>query len=1260
MFIWEEKISLPWLPVRISKLWESPRLPAVPCPGSDDRMPVCAAAGGHPPECPVSRMPMEGQDETPGHVPAQEGDALRVNQLHNSNNNASPGGWLGRKGSRSLSPFGPRAPAGARRNLSYLERVVLELVESERTYVEDLRSIVMDYLGKIIDTEELLLRPEQVSALFGNIEDLYELNSELLQDLDSCNSDPVAVARCFVDRSQDFDIYTQYCNNYPNSVAALTECMRNKHQAKFFRERQEQIGHMLPLGSYLLKPVQRILKYHLLLQEIAKHFDLEEAGYEVVEEAIDTMTCVAWYINDMKRRHEHAVRLQEIQSLLLNWKGPDLTTFGELVLEGTFRVSRVRNERTFFLFDRTLLITKRRGDHFICKSHIPCSSLMLIESTRDSLCFSVTHYKHSKQQYSIQAKSVEEKRVWTHHIKRLILENHHAIIPQKAKEAILEMDSSHPARYRYSPERLKKAKSCQPLDEVPPQARQGRRQSEPFHLRRRREQLPDGLRGSVGLGRAGRRKSEPAKQIVKQLGEKAGLKGKGTKGSQEPGSPENCHSAETASAILEAAPELSELNKEERPEEPPEVTRTPKPALLAQQREMEQERSLAMAENTEDLKPLSSEEEEEEEEEEEARARSILPPSVLDHASLIAEMFTSSFSRRSSLALEEGRPGGFLTPRLVSRSSSVLSLEGSEKGQGRSSAANSQGRVSPPGSARSGAASPGPAEPERTPCHRKESMLSQRDRLLLDKIKSYYECAEHRDAGFSIRRRESLSYIPKGLVRNSVCRLNSLPRPEQHADARRGAGGMGSGGRTAAWVLAGGPTAGPGAEPSAPVTEEEFRPPAEMVKVWEGMEQLSAGQPCPEGGSGEGTAGGGAAAWPLGRSQENGLDLHEPLLIPEDEELSAIAEESAGPSPESRSPTERAGPARLAGQLQRLAQQLGHPAKPPPRVPPLSEAELSECLKNKVYQLARQYSLRIRSRQPAGHRRFAELEELRSCAAPPPRDGHQEVKRNTGPRKPALSLAAFEQVVLPEYSPRTPLSAATSSQDKSPKHFSFSPSYPTSPGTGALPGPSSCSPLSPIMAETFPWPDVRELRSRYSIGTIFPSPRRAPPVNRSQSAPEKMVAELPGGAPGQEGWRGLEQSPGRGWRPEESPDTSARQRQRNQSAGSLHITAEAMLGDQRIIVLEKVPCGGEPPAPEEPPDAASYVQIRSPTSRERISLKAVAERCKAYQESDEYRRREEGPAPEPSRAAGWEQAATGQHGRVRNLREKFQTLNSAN
>lgn len=62
--------------------------------------------------------------------------------------------------------------------------------------------------------------------------------------------------------------------------------------------------------------------------------------------------------------------LQEIQSLLTNWKGPDLTSYGELVLEGTFRIQRAKNERTLFLFDKLLLITKKRDEMFVYKAHI--------------------------------------------------------------------------------------------------------------------------------------------------------------------------------------------------------------------------------------------------------------------------------------------------------------------------------------------------------------------------------------------------------------------------------------------------------------------------------------------------------------------------------------------------------------------------------------------------------------------------------------------------------------------------------------------------------------------------------------------------------------------------------------------------------------------------------------------------------------------------------------------------------------------------
>ncbi|XP_026939251.1 pleckstrin homology domain-containing family G member 1 isoform X6 [Sagmatias obliquidens] len=200
--------------------------------------------------------------------------------------------------------------------LLYVDRVVQEILETERTYVQDLKSIVEDYLECIRDQMKLPLGAEERSALFGNIRDIYHFNSELLQDLENCENDPVAIAECFVSKSEEFHIYTQYCTNYPRSVAVLTECMRNKMLAKFFRERQETLKHSLPLGSYLLKPVQRILKYHLLLHEIENHLDKDTEGYDVVLDAIDTMQRVAWHINDMKRKHEHAVRLQAKQAIL--------------------------------------------------------------------------------------------------------------------------------------------------------------------------------------------------------------------------------------------------------------------------------------------------------------------------------------------------------------------------------------------------------------------------------------------------------------------------------------------------------------------------------------------------------------------------------------------------------------------------------------------------------------------------------------------------------------------------------------------------------------------------------------------------------------------------------------------------------------------------------------------------------------------------------------------------------------------------------
>ncbi|XP_030878350.1 pleckstrin homology domain-containing family G member 3 isoform X4 [Leptonychotes weddellii] len=1181
---------------------------------------------------------------------------------------SSSSGWLSVRG--PLSPFGSRAPAAPAHKLSYRGRVVREIVETERMYVQDLRSIVEDYLLKIIDTPGLL-KPEQVSALFGNIENIYALNSQLLRDLDSCNGDPVAVASCFVERSQEFDIYTQYCNNYPNSVAALTECMRDKQQAKFFRDRQELLQHSLPLGSYLLKPVQRILKYHLLLQEIAKHFDEEEDGFEVVEDAIDTMTCVAWYINDMKRRHEHAVRLQEIQSLLINWKGPDLTIYGELVLEGTFRVHRVRNERTFFLFDKALLITKKRGDHFVYKGHIPCSSLMLIESTRDSLCFTVTHYKHSKQQYNIQAKTAEEKRSWTHHIKRLILENHHTTIPQKAKEAILEMDSYYPSRYRCSPERLKKAWSSQ--DEVSTHARQGRRQSEPGRSSFIRATLPSRQRGFMEPGLNGRRRSEPTRHLLRQLSEKASaaeMKEKGHRESEGPKSRRRSSgrsptSAEKRVSFESTSSSLPEVEPDPEPEVEQEVfaamevpsteevpSDTQSPEVREAQLDAHQELlgldspgdmvDFVVAESTEDLKALSSEEEDEDMGATQ-ETESLLPPSVLDQASIIAERFVSSFSRRSSLALEDSKASGFGTPRLMSRSSSVLSLEGSEKGStwlgSTTDALSSQpppemdstaGVAAESGPSVNGTEPPSPgcpAEPDRSSCKKKESTLSTRDRLLLDKIKSYYENAEHHDAGFSIRRRESLSYIPKGLVRNSVSRFNSLPRPDPEPLAPLGHKRQ-VGSRPPSWALFDlpGPGQASAGEP-APITDAEFRPSSEIVKIWEGME--SPGESSPQG---------------PGQGQANGFDLHEPLFILEEHELGAITEESATASPESASPTERPSPAHLARELKELVKELsggvqGELVTPlHPRIVQLShvmDGHVSERVKNKVYQLARQYSLRIKSksvtaRPPLQWGKAAPTIPCLQEEAGAPLGGK-------GKRKPVLSLLSSEQTVAQEHSPPKP---------GSPRHFSFSPTAASPRTTSPGVRPSSRSPLSPFDTETFNWPDVRELCSKYAShdepSQAEGSRPRGRPVSRSCSVPENMVEPPLVGRVGRccsVGARRGQVGPEAVWAqpPGRVPHS------RPVGDETLYVTADLTLdNNRRVIVMEKgpVPC---------PAAGLEERNGRGPSSPAATVGQGLDFQESGISRSPEYWPKEEGPR---------DPADPGQPGRVRNLREKFQALNS--
>lgn len=317
-------------------------------------------------------------------------------------------------------------------------RVLQEVLETETVYVSDLRDVIEGYLDPWSNDPDCPLTP-YLGALFSNIKEIYKFNKSFLSQLHTAAGDASKTASIFLQNDAGFSVYHEYCANYPRTMDVISSLSRDEKLVPLFREKQQALGHPLPLASYLLKPVQRILKYHLLLQRLSKQCSEEHRS--TVELALATMTGVAADINNMKRKHEHAVRVHEIQAQLYGWPGPELTTLGELIAEGSFRVAGARGRRHVLLFDKAFLMTKwRTGAVLAYKFHIMCSNLMLVEQMRgDPLSFQVLPFDNPRLQCTLRARSIQHKREWTQQIKRVILENYSAVIPNHARQLVMQL-----------------------------------------------------------------------------------------------------------------------------------------------------------------------------------------------------------------------------------------------------------------------------------------------------------------------------------------------------------------------------------------------------------------------------------------------------------------------------------------------------------------------------------------------------------------------------------------------------------------------------------------------------------------------------------------------------------------------------------------------------------------------------------------------------------------------------------------------------
>ncbi|MEQ2164097.1 Rho guanine nucleotide exchange factor 25, partial [Goodea atripinnis] len=173
--------------------------------------------------------------------------------------------------------------------------VLTELIQTERLYVEDLGLIVQGYMTMMASQGV----PEDMRGkdriVFGNIHQIYDWHKDyFLGELEKCVSDPDSLAQLFIKHERRLHMYVVYCQNKPKSEHIVSEYIET-----YFEFLRQQLGHRLQLNDLLIKPVQRIMKYQLLLKDLLKYFSKAGRDVEKLQKAVEVMCFVPKRCNDM-------------------------------------------------------------------------------------------------------------------------------------------------------------------------------------------------------------------------------------------------------------------------------------------------------------------------------------------------------------------------------------------------------------------------------------------------------------------------------------------------------------------------------------------------------------------------------------------------------------------------------------------------------------------------------------------------------------------------------------------------------------------------------------------------------------------------------------------------------------------------------------------------------------------------------------------------------------------------------------------------
>uniref|UniRef100_A0A8D9BKH2 Intersectin-2 n=2 Tax=Cacopsylla melanoneura TaxID=428564 RepID=A0A8D9BKH2_9HEMI len=255
------------------------------------------------------------------------------------------------------------------------QQCIAELIDTEQAYIEDM-SIVHEVFEKPLRESKILTKEEQ-GQIFVNWKEIIQCNHMFLRALRvrrdmSCQGDIRMIGDILCEHLPRMTAYVRFCSCQLSAAALLQKLTDESAGFKTISKKCQSDPRTkgMPLSSFLIKPMQRITKYPLLIQKILEHTPESHADRPYLEEALAKAEEFCTQVNEGVREKQNSDRLEWLQTHILQDNQdvtlPESIVFNSLtnsigprkfLHHGSLSKTKSGKELTAFLLNDMLLLT---------------------------------------------------------------------------------------------------------------------------------------------------------------------------------------------------------------------------------------------------------------------------------------------------------------------------------------------------------------------------------------------------------------------------------------------------------------------------------------------------------------------------------------------------------------------------------------------------------------------------------------------------------------------------------------------------------------------------------------------------------------------------------------------------------------------------------------------------------------------------------------------------------------------------------------